>query len=109
MAHAWWRDNDYALFNTLTKERDAARAENARLRGALRYALDGATPEDIRQRAEAVLAGTEAPHMLTVDPELMRRVLTTLRVGAARMHTHSDTCNALGCELIRDVEEVLRG
>jgi hypothetical protein len=26
MAHAWWRDSDYKLFDRLTRERDAARA-----------------------------------------------------------------------------------
>jgi hypothetical protein len=35
MAHAWWRDVDYELFYRLTRERDEARAEVARLREAL--------------------------------------------------------------------------
>lgn len=32
MAHAWWRDVDYAVFYKLEKERDEARAEVERLR-----------------------------------------------------------------------------
>jgi hypothetical protein len=35
MAHAWWRDSDYELFNRLTRDRDALKAELAALKASL--------------------------------------------------------------------------
>jgi hypothetical protein len=79
MAHAWWRDADYALFDRLQRERDAAvvemgrriedhakaAADNARLREALEEAhacLSGPSPNPYWAfvTIDAALAGTSA-------------------------------------------------
>lgn len=46
MAHAWWRDVDYALLAKLEKGRDALRAQVERVRAYLEARLDGPATEN---------------------------------------------------------------
>ena len=46
MAHSWWRDSDYVLFDRLQHERDEARAEAARLRERLQFDPGGSDKID---------------------------------------------------------------